>query len=181
MQMQMQIQIQHPQPVSCFPIYMQVTNMPCFGSPVRWGEETKSYHSIVIYEIVILKTAMFARRNQRIVNDKAMILKAELPMFAYYSNAPDSPFCPACTHNRSHTVDLKSRYTNTNTNTNTITDCTPLIWSQGLLAVFSNHHRVTFSSQLFFGRMAFLHLESKQLSSDQATTRDFFCQVPFGF
>ena len=35
--------------------------------------------------------------------------KDELPMFAYYSDAPDSPFCPACTHNRSHTVDLKSR------------------------------------------------------------------------
>ena len=62
---------------------------------------------------MILRTAKFARRNQRMVNDKAMNLKAELPMFAYYSNAPDRPFCPACTHNRSHTVDLKSRYTHT--------------------------------------------------------------------
>ena len=90
--------------------------------------------------------------------------KDELPMFAYYSDAPDSPFCPACTHNRSHTVDLKSRLTS--------------MWSK------HQNPCCTMQSILFpifmFARMAFLHLEAKQLSSDQgqAATRDFFCQVP---
>ena len=67
-------------------------------------------------KIVIFKTAIFARDKIMIWKtaifawDKIVILKADLPMFAYYSNAPDSPYCPTCTHNRSHTVDLKSRY-----------------------------------------------------------------------
>ena len=35
----------------------------------------------------------------------------------------------------------------------------------------------TFTPFIISVRMAFLHLESKQLSSEDATTKDFFCQV----
>ena len=37
----------------------------------------------------------------------------------------------------------------------------------------------TFTLYVISIRMAFLHLESKQLSSEDATTKDFFCQVTF--
>ena len=37
----------------------------------------------------------------------------------------------------------------------------------------------TFTPYIISVRMAFLHLESKQLSSEDATSKDFFCQVTF--
>ena len=43
------------------------------------------------------------------------------------------------------------------------------------------HQKISYTFTLYVisFRMAFLHLESKQLSSEDATTKDFFCQVTF--
>ena len=115
--------------------------------------------------------------------------KDELPKYTYYSSAPESPFCPTCTHNRSHTVDLKSR------SELMLSDCQvilkpPFCNEEAFLLMWQNltsikmrlvHQKISYTFTLYVIsiRMAFLHLESKQLSSEDATSKDFFCQVTF--